>query len=667
MRHPARPILATAVAAVTLTALGAAVAPAGASAAGPGPRRAALPQTHPSWAVPARQVSAAPASAGPVRLRVYLAGRNPAGLAAYAAAVSAPGSAVYRHYLSAAQANARYGTSAAQLASVRSWLTGHGLAVTAAHDTGPAGTYLAARGSLAAAGRAFQVTFHRYRAPGGHIYRAPDQEASLPARLGADVLAVTGLDTAPHLASTDLPPPGPNSFGAAPCSTYYGQKTATGKPRAYGVHQPWTICGYTPAQIRGAYHVTSSGMTGRGQTVATLLWYSSPTIRQDANHYARVTGDPVFRPGQFRVDQTGAFTHAKACNAADSYGEQALDVEAVHGVAPDADIRDVAAASCLQTDTAEAMAYIVNRQVATIVSNSWSLVSSAASLAPVYNAIFQLGAAEGIGFYFSAGDSGYNAPGENPHSARIQVDFPASSPWVTGVGGTSLAIGRHNSYRWETSWGDMQVALSKNGRRWKPAPPGRFPRNYAYSGGGGVSTMYRQPAFQRGIVPASLATARPGGGTTPYPMRVVPDVSAIADPQTGMLVGRTTRLPDGRYGFTRAPVGGTSLACPVFAAIEADAQQAAGYDFGFADPAIYARYATPAFHDVTDHPLGPGHLALVSNDYLNSGTRNGPVGTILGTLGINGEGAAALRAVRGYDDATGVGSPAGYIQSYLHP
>jgi subtilase family serine protease len=667
MQHPARPILATAVAAVTLTALGALAVPAGASAAGPGPRRAGVPQTHPSWAVPARQVTAARPGAGPVRLRVYLAGRDPAGLAAYATAVSAPGTAVYRHHLTAAQANARYGTSAAQLAAVRAWLTGQGLAVTAAHDTGAAGTYLSARGSLAATGQAFRVTFHRYQAPGGHVYRAPDREASVPAGLAGDVLAVTGLDSAPHLASADLPPPGPNRFSAPPCSTYYGQKTATGQPRAYGIHQPWGICGYTPAQIRGAYHVTASGMTGRGQTVATLLWYSSPTIRADANRYARLTGDPVFRPGQFRVEQVGRYTHTQACNAADSYGEQALDVEAVHGMAPGADVRDIAAASCLQTDTVQALAYVVNRQVASIVTNSWSMLSSAASLAPVYNAVFQLGAAEGIGFYFSAGDSGYNAPGENPASSHVQVEFPASSPWVTAVGGTSLAIGRHNTYQWETSWGDMQVALSKNGRRWKPAPPGGFPGSYAYSGGGGVSTQYRQPAFQRGVVPARLATARPGGGTTPYPMRVVPDVAAIADPQTGMLVGRTTRLPDGRYGFTTGPVGGTSLASPVFAGIEADAQQAAGYAFGFADPAIYARYATPAFHDVTDHPLGSGALALVRSIYQRTGVRRGPVSTVLTTLGLNGEGAAALRAVRGYDDATGVGSPAGYIQSYLHP
>lgn len=72
----------------------------------------------------------------------------------------------------------------------------------------------------------------------------------------------------------------------------------------------------------------------------------------------------------------------------------------------------------------------------------------------------------------------------------------------------------------------------------------------------------------------------------------------------------------------------------------------------------------PAFHDVTDHPLGPGHIAQVRNNYTNSATRQGPLLTFLRTLGVNGEGAAALPAVKGYDDATGVGSPRLYILSF---
>ena len=73
---------------------------------------------------------------------------------------------------------------------------------------------------------------------------------------------------------------------------------------------------------------------------------------------------------------------------------------------------------------------------------------------------------------------------------------------------------------------------------------------------------------------------------------------------------------------------------------------------------------TPAFHDVTDHPFGPGYLAEVRNNYTNPYTKTGPLITWLRTLGIDGEGAAALPAVKGYDDSTGVGSPQDYVQAF---
>jgi subtilase family serine protease len=152
-------------------------------------------------------------------------------------------------------------------------------------------------------------------------------------------------------------------------------------------------------------------------------------------------------------------------------------------------------------------------------------------------------------------------------------------------------------------------------------------------------------------------------------MRVIPDVSALADPSTGILVGQTTLQPNGKtYAFSLSRIGGTSVACPVFAGIEADAQQAAGGALGFANPAIYYLdthfgygSSNAAYNDVTDHPLGPGHLAQVRNNYTNPYTKQGPLLTYLRTLGVNGEGSDALRAVPGYDDATGVGSPKNYI------
>jgi len=598
---------------------------------------------------------------------VYLAGQDPAGLASYATAVATPGNALYGHYLTTGQVMARYGPTRAQVSAVSSWLAGAGLSVTAVRDE--IGGYVAVRGSVQAAAHAFGVRFGTFRGPDGRADRAPEQTASAPAGVASAVLTVTGLDTATHdvTPADTLPPPGPNYWVAPPCSTYYGQKVAVGEPSAYRAKQPWTNCGYTPHQIRGAYHVSQSGMTGQGVTVAIVDAYASPTMLSDANRYAKVTGDKPFAPGQYTQDLAATFTDTAAneCDAPGWYGEQTLDVEAVHGMAPDAKVVYVGAASCTDQDLGDALALIVDNHLASIVSDSWGEPADLTSEIPVYQSIFQAGAAEGIGFFFSSGDSGYENPVEDAGSDMQQTDFPAESPYVTSVGGTSLAIGRHNNYEFETSWGSLLDPLAANHRSWQSTPPGQWPAGYDGSGGGGVSYDFAQPSYQQGIVPNSLATALPNGSTSPTPMRVEPDVSAVADPSTGILVGETTLQPNGTtYAFSLSRTGGTSLSVQIFAGIEADAQQAAGHPLGFADPVIYERYGTSAFHDVTDHPFGSRKLAEVRSNYADPDTKTGPLVTYLRTLGMDGEGTAALPAVKGYDDATGVGSPAWYIQSF---
>jgi subtilase family serine protease len=150
-------------------------------------------------------------------------------------------------------------------------------------------------------------------------------------------------------------------------------------------------------------------------------------------------------------------------------------------------------------------------------------------------------------------------------------------------------------------------------------------------------------------------------------MRVTPDVAALADASTGFLFGETVLQADGTtYAFSLSRIGGTSVASPTFAGIEADAQQAAGHPLGFANPAIYQRYNTAAFHDVTQNPLGAGPLAEVRNNYTDPATETGPLITWLRTLGVDGEGPDSLVATRGYDDATGVGTPNLYIESFMN-
>jgi subtilase family serine protease len=118
----------------------------------------------------------------------------------------------------------------------------------------------------------------------------------------------------------------------------------------------------------------------------------------------------------------------------------------------------------------------------------------------------------------------------------------------------------------------------------------------AGAGGGGPSLLWAQPAYQRGVVPAALAR---DPGDRAGLARTTPDLSADADPFTGMAVGTLQLSASGRpVGYSQSPVGGTSLATPIVAALVADAQQGMPRPFGFINPALYRLARTRAFLDV---------------------------------------------------------------------
>ncbi len=640
---------------------------AGTAAAQASSGRASVAGTHPAWAVRAR-LTALPDTAATVTARVYLAGRNPAGLAAYATAVSDPGSRYFRKFLTSRQEEHRFGPTSAQVSAVTGWLSSAGLRVTAVTRH-----YVAVTGSVSAAEAAFAVRLASFRAPGGAVAMAPAQDVSVPASVRSAVLTVTGLDTQkitmqPTLAGvpgSTQPQAGlPSAFyTAGPCSHYYAQHRATSKPEAYGAHVPWAICGYTPQQIRGAYGLTGATTTGSGVTVAIVDAYSSPTMPADANAYATAMGFTGLTQSQFQQVLPASFDDQPECGASSWYEEETLDIEAVHTMAPAANIEYVAATDCTLQSLLDALSSVVDNQLADVVTDSWTGVEDGLTSADTsaFDQVFQQGAAEGIGFDFAAGDCGYNNPkttcGQAAGSSKIQVNFPTSSQWVTAVGGTALAIGKHDNYEWETGWGDLVVP--QDGSKWKHAPPGKYPADYAFGGGGGTSTLYQQPSWQASVVPTALATRLPSGHVSKTPMRVVPDVALDADPATGFLIGETVRLRSGKDGFVLSRVGGTSLATPLFAGLEADAAALTGSDqLGFIDPVLYQLAGSAAFHDVTDSPRGPRlPVALARNEWANSARGTGKISTSLYTLGMDGSGAAALQATKGYSNLTGLGSP----------
>lgn len=647
--------------AAALPLLAAVTAGAQARADTPAPRqgRAVITGTKPAWAVPSADQGPAAGSAK-VTARVYLAGRDRAGLETLATEVSDPKSASYGHYLTPQQLTERFGPTDEQRARVRQWLTSAGLQITAANEH-----YLTVQGDVDGAQRAFGTELHTF-AKDGHTYHAPAAEVTVPTGVAADVLSVSGLSTAPSrvhpgaVAPKDtLPGPAPAFVNSGPFSTFYGSNPATGTPQAYGSVQPYVIQGYTGSQLRAAYGATASGLTGKGVTVAVVDAYDSPTLDADVARYAAAHGDAPYTDGQLRHYDAPEWTNTadpsvdpNGCGAQGWYGEQTLDVEAVHGVAPEAGIAYVGAASCNDADLLDSLDKIVDKHLADIVSNSWGEPENASdpALDRVYTDLFKRGACEGIGFYFSSGDDG----DELANTKVKQTDMPASLPWVTAVGGTSLGLDSSDKYRFETGWGTERAPLSADGKSWTG-----FPGPFTSGAGGGTSARSAQPSYQRGVVPDGLATANGGHH------RVVPDIGAVADPNTGFLVGQTQSFPDGTVKYGEYRIGGTSLACPVTAGIQALAQQAQGSALGFANPAIYSRYGTAAYHDVTDHPFGPGtELAEVRVDFKNGVDAAAGTTTSIRSLGKD----SSLSATTGYDDVTGVGSPtAEYLRSYLCP
>ncbi|MFE7230142.1 S53 family peptidase [Streptomyces sp. NPDC002405] len=606
------------------------------------PGRSALAGTRPVWATVTADKGATSDSAQ-VHARVYLAGRDAAGLAQYAAAVSDPSSASYGKYLSAQEAQARFGATKAQVAAVKSWLASSGLKVTAvtAH-------YVAVSGDVAATEKAFGTQLHNF-AKGSRTYRAPARTASVPASLNGAVLTVTGLDNAPHKAKhkDQLPPPDDVFKNAGPFSTYYGSNVASTLPSAYGQKVPYAVKGYTGKELRSAYG--AGKYTGKGVRIAITDAYASPTIAFDAANYAKKNGDKPWKTGQLRQVLPAGYTDTEECGAAGWYGEETLDVEAVHAVAPDANVVYVGAASCYDDDLLDSLSKIVDNHLADIVSNSWGDIEAneTPDVAAAYDQVFQFGAVEGIGFYFSSGDDG----DEVANTGTKQVDTPANSAWVTAVGGTSLAVGKGHKYLWETGWGTQKASLSADGRSWAG-----FPGAFTSGAGGGTSRTVPQPSYQTGVVPKALATANNKAGN-----RVVPDIAAVADPNTGFLVGQTQTFPDGSQRYSEYRIGGTSLAAPVMAAVQGLAQEArGGKAIGFANPAIYAKYGSKVYHDVVDQPTGKD-LAVARVDYVNGVDAADGLSVSVRSLGKD----SSLKAVKGYDTVTGVGSPAnGYVESY---
>ena len=361
---------------------------------------------------------------------------------------------------------------------------------------------------------------------------------------------------------------------------------------------------YGPDQMRTAYGTQSllnAGFDGTGRTIIIIDAYGSPTLDSDLTTFNTIWGLPaasisVFTP--FGIDPTDPD------NADGWAGETSLDVQWAHAIAPGAKIALVIAKSNNDADILDATQYAVDHDLGDVVSQSFGEAEQCMTGPDLkrQQRIFRQAVQHGITLFASSGDAGPAQPTCDGTHLFKAASTPASDPNVTGVGGTTLiADGTSGAYQSESTWNESEIFSEIYG-------------DYeAVAGGGGVSVLYRRPFYQL------LATHDK--------QREVPDVSYNAAVFNGVIV-----VFDGNfYRF-----GGTSAGSPQWAAIIAIVDQLAHRRAGNINPALYllARLKGSAnpFHDIADG----------SNNTVPD---------------VDGTTITGFTAVKGYDMATGLGTP----------
>jgi kumamolisin len=417
---------------------------------------------------------------------------------------------------------ARFSPSPNDYRAVLDWLRGAGLLVTRATA---ARTSVSVHGRAATVERAFAVELHQYRDAHGTFVAAATELRVTPA-LAVTLNGVIGLD------------------GAGSWHTHYQVATP-----AAGTNP------LTAADLQSRYNAAVMN-AGQGETIAILGAGLPPDKSADVGAYYRAAFGSSATPSYDQVF-VGGKNRDPMSLAQEEQFENAIDAEMVLALAPSAHVVHVLAATNTPGLFGDAMAYIVNQlpQAHAVSVSFGNCERGQASSMPVINTLLAQAQAEGQQWFFSAGDGGTDDCGDGTGNKHLSVEWPASSPFVVGVGGTMLTSGGS-----EVTWNEDSASGG------------------ALAGGGGPSEVIAKPAFQLGVTPDDGA-------------RDTPDVAAIAG-TPGVAV-----LAFGGMSYTAK---GTSVAAPLWAAVWALVDQAKGGG-GLSDglTRLYAAGPSNGFVDIT--------------------------------------------------------------------
>jgi subtilase family serine protease len=512
-----------------------------------------------------------------------------AGAQALFAALNTQGSPQFHQFITPEEFKQRFAPTAAEVAKVSAALEKFGLSVTQATST-----TLSVKGTPAQLERAFAVSLHQYNVPAkggvpGFSFHAPTSEPTVPAEAADLVHAVIGLDTRPRLHPNmhrSVDKMGIVKRGLTPKTA----PTTTANP-------PGEL---TVADFAALYDVNplyNKGITGAGKTlgIVTLANFTP----SDAFAYWSAVGlkvDPK------RITQVEIDGGPGAPSDASGSDETTLDVEQSGGVAPGAKIIVYQAPNTSQ-GFLDAFAQAIDSNKADTISTSWGeweffdtkdyspvtdpYTGNTVAVLRAYNEVFLQAALQGQSLFASAGDSGaYDvndaAQGIVPpdFTLTLSVDSPASDPYITAAGGTTLP--GTQVYCLDAACDQTYPITIKKERVWSwdyldpliallgltPIEAGTFP----VGGGGGVSVEFSRPLYQLfipGMKSSQPKQAFTDNTQTPpftyfnlpanYPGRNLPDLSFNADPDTGYLIYYTS---DQSGPEILSFIGGTSFVAP---------------------------------------------------------------------------------------------------------